>query len=127
MLNKLLQLPMNDVNLLVSLRLYFEFENCLTLLDHLCGMSVDSESQSNVFKWTIVLLDAFYQQFILSRDSKVLEIMVKLRKRIENEIEIMDSLKTLLALLINLKKGKLRLKSQYHNTSYTVEKLRLYK
>ncbi|KAL0270969.1 UNVERIFIED_CONTAM: hypothetical protein PYX00_008227 [Menopon gallinae] len=127
LLNKLLGLPMNDVNLLVSLRLYFEFEDCLALLDHLCGMSADSESESNVFTWTIVLLDAFYQQFILSRDSKVLEIMVKLRKRIENEIETMESLKTLLALLMSLRKGKLIVNNQFPNTSYTVEKLRLYK
>lgn len=125
---KLFTIPVNKVNLLNNLRNNLKFEEGLMLLK-LFSSSLElqsNESDVNLLNWIITLLDAFYQQFILSRDSRVLESILSLREKIDSHISVLNELKKLQPVLIRLKNKKELFKNQGHSKNYYVERLQLY-
>lgn len=127
-LNKVLTIPMNSVTLLTNIRSGLKFEEGLSLLEYLCYLvSVRNDlSDVNLFNWTIVLIDAFYQQFILSRDTRVLEMILVLKEKIDLTISALNEIKKLVPIVMRLKKGKEIFKKQGHSKNYCVERFKLY-
>lgn len=130
-LNKVLSVPVDSTRLLKYLRQVLDFEDCLNLINYLSGLFSDVEKEdisvdrsTVILEWTMTLLDAFYQHFILSRDPKVLELIAGMKKTVDELVNDLKKLSNILPSIIGLKKGKVVEKR--HCGSYSVERFRLY-
>nr|CAD7430518.1 unnamed protein product [Timema monikensis] len=91
LLNATLNIPFSDVTLLPYLR-NVSFSHTLILLRYLVDFQIDEVDtevvldQEHILEWITLLLDAHYQQYLLSKDPQILSLVKKLRHFIDIQI-----------------------------------------
>lgn len=96
-LNKLLTMSYSSVSLLSHLKASLTFDGALKLLEYLTyklNERVDSfednpqPNDEQLYAWSNMLLDSHYQQCLLSRDKRVLELLDQLKCVLEEHVSI---------------------------------------
>nr|CAD7395019.1 unnamed protein product [Timema cristinae] len=111
LLNATLNIPFSDVTLLPYLR-NVSFSHTLILLRYLVDFQIDEVDtevvldQEHILEWITLLLDAHYQQYLLSKDPQILSLVKKLRHFIDIQLSYMEELKSLAPLLQAIAAGK---------------------
>ncbi|KAK6630807.1 hypothetical protein RUM44_002976 [Polyplax serrata] len=131
-LNKILSIPVDSFSLLTNLKRLFDFDDCLALVGYLTGLlsnagveDVSVADSTAVLEWTMTLLDAFYQYFILSKDPKVLESVATMKEQVEELVVALNDMAKIIPYVTGLQKGKSVGKKRCGG-SYSVERFRLY-
>jgi hypothetical protein len=94
LLNAVLHAPFSDVCLMPSLRTT-PFHHTLALLHHLAEEIEADESEvklCNLVEWTSLLLDAHYQQYLLSGDPEVLELLHRIRGLVTDQVKVIRNM-----------------------------------
>ncbi|CAG2053493.1 unnamed protein product [Timema podura] len=132
LLNATLNIPFSDMILLPYLR-NVSFSYTLILLRYLVDFQIDKDDtevvldQEHILEWVTLLLDAHYQQYLLSKDPQILGLVKKLRHSIDIQLSYMEELKSLAPLLQGIAAGKpLKKRSHLSNKWYSIDHLRLY-
>lgn len=137
LLDKILTIPYSDVLLLPHLRSGLKLDEVILFLQYLCYLlsekghdlpPLDStQSEEKVMDWGCLVLDAHYQQLLLSKDAKIIEYLNYFKALIDAYNLCMDDYKKLHPVLFQLKKGKKSGKLlNTGSVKYSVEKLKLY-
>lgn len=77
-------------------------------------------------KWFMVILDAHYQQFLLARDSSIIEKIVEWKALIESFVEAIRDMKSISGQLRSFVRGKWKGDDNKNSKWYTVEGVQLY-
>lgn len=137
LLDKILTIPYSDVLLLPHLRSGLKLDQVIILLQYLCYLLSEkghdlppldtTQSEKKVIDWGCLLLDAHYQQLLLSKDAKIIEYLNYFKALIDAYSLCMDDYKKLQPILFQIKKGKKSGKIlNTGSVKYSVEKLKLY-
>uniref|UniRef100_A0A2M4BFG5 Putative nucleolar protein 11 n=1 Tax=Anopheles marajoara TaxID=58244 RepID=A0A2M4BFG5_9DIPT len=140
LLNVVLSCTYNRTIIIPIVRAELDFPSVVKLLQHLeylledpmatlCetlhnGDSFDSDEKT--IEWITVLLDAHYQQFLLSKDDAVLEQLRRMLAIIDRHVESLRQLKTLAPELLRLVECKKGSAASSSNKWYSIETLQLY-
>lgn len=117
-----------------------DFEEVLCLLTHICGLldsvekTLDETAQLadnfdediQLLNWFVVLLDAHYQQFILSRHANLPQMLVKWKELIDRHCVALREMKSVSAVLYNLVRGNALSMDKQSSKWYAVEAVKLY-
>lgn len=117
-----------------------DFEEVLCLLTHIFGLldsvekTLDEAAQFadnfdediQLLNWFIVLLDAHYQQFILSREAKLPQMLAKWKDLIDEHSMALREMKSVSAVLYNLVRGNALTTENQSSKWYSVEAVKLY-
>lgn len=94
-LDKVFSISYSSVSLLPHLKAGLTFDQVLKLLEYLmCKLneemdSLDNNSQPSdqqLYEWSCVLLDSHYQHYLLSQDTHVLELFIRLDSVLEEHV-----------------------------------------
>lgn len=140
-LNAVLSCSFQPELMLEQLRAYLNFEDVILLLNHIyaaltsdtkqleerpqCGDTEDDEDILLV-KWFTVIIDSHFHQFILSRDSHLIEKLTKWKESVDSLLVDIQQSKTVSAMLYNLLDGKLIAKDNIATKWYSIEEVKLY-
>lgn len=110
LLNYTLQITFSDALIIPHLRNGLSLDDTLFLMTYMThllvnsGKKMDTDYESKLFDWYILLMDAFYQQYLMTKDDKVtlvlqntLNIVLDLIKQLNNVNEILPVLNKLLS------------------------------
>ncbi|XP_054268458.1 nucleolar protein 11-like [Macrosteles quadrilineatus] len=128
LLRRVLLVPVTpDLPTLRLLRSRLGLGYVLQLLRELTDTLLDTPGEPRLIEWATLLLDAHYQQYLLSRDKAVIEVLTELKAVVDDQIEKMEVWKDLEALLLQLK-TKQGLSDHGHsiNNTYSIEQIKLY-
>lgn len=139
-LNVILTCPFNPESILEQLRTLLNLDDVTFLLDHIYQAlksedivlderpqsNIDSNDDSMLLKWFLIILDSSYQQFIISHNSKLIESLEKWKHLVDNYIKNIQSTKNVAAILYNLVDGKPIYRDSSSSKWYTVEEVKLY-
>lgn len=126
--------------LMGHLRAELDFSEVLCLLRHITVLLAAANSgleemvqfgdafneDLQLLAWFGVIVDANYQQFVLSRNKDLLGMLSKWREYINEQIESVRSMKSLSAELYNLVNGKTLSAEKQSSKWYSVEMIKLY-
>lgn len=126
--------------LIGSLRSELDFSEVLCVLKHITGLLDDANcgleemiqfgdafnEDLQLLAWFGVIVDAHYQQFVLSRNAEVLGLLTKWRDYINDQIDSVRGMKSLSAELYNLVNGKTLATDKQSSKWYSVEVIKLY-
>lgn len=99
----------------------------LQLLTEMTDMMVEFPGNPLVLNWAILLLDAYYQQYLLSKNEEVLEGLTKFKNVVMHQIQDMTVWQELHPLLLHIKNKQTFVnKPTVANAKYTIEQIKLY-
>ncbi|XP_012219268.1 nucleolar protein 11 [Linepithema humile] len=135
-LDKIFSISYSNVSLLLHLKIGLTFDEVLKLLEYLMHKlnekteSLDDNPQPSdqqLYEWSCVLLDSHYQHYLLSQDSRVLELFNQLNSVLEDHFQFLQDLENLRPMIERTNNGKsLRLTSKTYNKFYSIEEIKLY-
>ncbi|XP_045450813.1 nucleolar protein 11 [Melitaea cinxia] len=126
LLDYLLQVTFSDAMLIPHLRNDLSLDSALFLMSYISHLLVDSDRivnesyESKLFDWCILLMDAFYQQYLLTKDEKVSIVLNYTQKVIENLIDHLYQVDSALPLLHKILSGK-QAEDIEESLSYAIE------
>lgn len=140
LLSIVLSCSFNRSNMISHVRNELSFELVLQLLNHLYSILIDPEIQlkenstncdefdhdEKIIEWMNILIDAHYQQFVMTKDEKCLSLLVKWQTAVGENIELMKQLKSLEPVLQNVVRRKVPTKKTKSNKWYSIESVTLY-
>ncbi|CAG9770845.1 unnamed protein product [Ceutorhynchus assimilis] len=134
LLDKVLARPFSDILLLPHLKSQLSVDEAVLLLQYLIlqlseeGHNLPSMNASKteecLIKWTSLVLDSNYQKFVLSKDSIIEGVMIKCKNMVEEHLEVVESLKSIVPVLSKLEaeaKGKSYSSGRLANGFYSIE------
>ncbi|CAH2090715.1 unnamed protein product [Euphydryas editha] len=125
-LDYLLEVTFSDAMLIPHLRNDLSLDNALFLMSYISYVLVDSDKsfnasyESKLFDWCILLMDAFYQQYLLTKDDKISIVLNYTQKVVENLIDQLFQVDTILPLLHKILSGK-QSENNDESLSYAIE------
>uniref|UniRef100_A0A1B6LKA1 Nucleolar protein 11 N-terminal domain-containing protein n=1 Tax=Graphocephala atropunctata TaxID=36148 RepID=A0A1B6LKA1_9HEMI len=123
-----LSLPVTpDLTTLGLLRHKLKLGTVLNLLRQLCEAMLLTPGDPQLVEWATLLLDAYYQQYLLSRDPAVIEALTELKAIVDKQLEDMKVWQDLESLLLQLQnRQSLPDSSLLTNNTYSIDKITLY-
>lgn len=138
-INTALSCSFNEDEIREHVRDCLQFDDVLFLLNHIYealssgdiqleerpqyGDSFDDDKL--LVKWFIVIIDAHFHQFVMSRDLTLVELLLKWKLLVDEYIIDLQGLRTVEALLTNLIDGK-SIKDKHGSKWYSIEEVKLY-
>lgn len=138
-LNAALSCSFNEEEIREHIRDCLQFDDVLFLLNYIYealksenvqleerpeyGDSFDDDQL--LVKWFIVIIDAYFHQFVMSRKKDLVELFLKWKELIDNYLVDLQGLKSVEALLINLIDGK-SIRDKHGSKWYSIEEVKLY-
>lgn len=126
LLNYLFQITFSDALLIPHMRNGLKLDDALFLLTYISYLLIDSDKsidtgyESKLFDWCTVLMDAFYQQYLLTKDEKVSFVLDNMQKVVVNLIDQLMAVDNTLPLLHKILSGK-KLDANENSLSYAIE------
>ncbi|CAK1585859.1 unnamed protein product [Parnassius mnemosyne] len=126
-LNYLLQIPVSDAILIPYLRNGLSLDEALFLMSYISYLLVDSDRkiemdyESKLFDWCTLLMDAFYQQYVMTTDVKVKYVLDTMQKIVENLVDQLMLVDSILPQLHQVVSGKQMENNVDELLSYTIE------
>ncbi|XP_004924174.2 nucleolar protein 11 [Bombyx mori] len=87
------------------------------------GIDLNLEYESKLYDWCMLLLDSFYQQYLLTRDDTVTHVLQNMLNVIIDLIKPLENMSLLLAKMQNLVMGKNFVFKTEKQLSYTIESI----
>ena len=136
-LEKLFSLTYSDVSLSSYLKSGINFDETLGLLQYLVEKLDNQEdlfdhiaqqpTDKQLYEWSSLLLESYYQHYILSRDPQVSMLLNKLNHVLDDHLRLfkdMENLRPILKRTVNGKSSKQLQKDR--NKFYAIEEIQLY-
>lgn len=126
-LNYVLQIPVSDASLVPYLRNGLTLDNALFLMSYISYLLVDSEMdiqieyESKLLDWCTLLMDAFYQQYLMTKDEKVTFVLDTMKIIVDNLVDQLMVVDNLLPKLHQTVCGKQSNYDVDELLSYTIE------
>ncbi|XP_041986875.1 nucleolar protein 11 [Aricia agestis] len=126
LLNYLLQIQFSDAVFIPYLRSAMSLDNALFLMRYISYLLLDSNKtfdsvyESKLFDWCTLLMDAFYQQYLLTKDETVSHVLDTMHKTIVNLVNQLMIVDDTLPLLHQVLTGKQKEDNQ-ECLSYAIE------
>ncbi|XP_068618452.1 nucleolar protein 11 [Battus philenor] len=126
-LNYLLQIPVSDATIIPYLRNGLTLDNALFLMSYMSYLLVDSDkkitsdNESKMLDWCTLLMDAFYQQYLMTTDERVTFVLETMKRIVENLIDQLMLVDSLLPKLHQIISGKELNTDSDELLSYTIE------
>lgn len=139
-LNAILSCSFEAELIVEQLRAYLNFQDVLLILEHIYNALASDDRQLEdrpqnadaidedilLTKWFTILIDSHFHQFILSRDSELVEKLTKWKGTVDNLLIDIEQSKIISAMLYNLADSKLMAKVNVATKWYSVEEVKLY-
>lgn len=141
-LNAILSCTFEPELVVEQLRAYLNFHDILNLLNHIYTALTSDERQLEdrpsvcdndttdedilLIKWFTVVLDSHFNQFILSRDTELVEKLIQWKETVDNLLIDIGQSKVISAMLYNLVDSKLMAKENVATKWYSIEEVKLY-
>lgn len=122
-----------------QLRTYLKFDDVLFLLNYIFEaleahdateaqyrLNDDDDEDYHLINWFSILIDSHYHQFLLSRNSNLIEKLEKWKNLIDNLLVDLHQSKSLTAMIYDLVNGKSIAKENIASKWYSVEEVQLY-
>ncbi|XP_046674537.1 uncharacterized protein LOC124363333 [Homalodisca vitripennis] len=128
LLRLVLSLPMTaDLSTLGLLRHKLKLGTVLNLLRQLSEAMLLTPGDPQLVEWATLLLDAYYQQYLLSRDPAVIEVLSELKAIVDKQMEEIKVWQELESLLLQLQNRQgLPDSSLFTNNTYSIDEIKLY-
>ncbi|XP_076174272.1 nucleolar protein 11 [Ptiloglossa arizonensis] len=136
-LDKIFSLPYSDISLSSYLKNGLNFDEILRLLQYLLQKLDNEEDFFNsviqqptdrqLYDWSSLLLESYYQHYLLSRDPIALILLNKLKCVLDDHLRLfkdMENLRPILKRIINGKSWKML--QNNHIRFYAIEEINLY-
>lgn len=130
MLNSLFQLNFSDALLIPHLRNGLTLNEALFLLTYISYLLVDSDIkyncdyESKLFDWCTLLMDAFYQQYLMTKDEKVTYVLENMRSVVDEIINHLMVIDSSLPLLNRFLRGK-AVEENDDSLTYSIELMQI--
>ncbi|CAF4927584.1 unnamed protein product [Pieris macdunnoughi] len=128
LLKYLLQIPFSDALIIAHLRQLLSLDDALLLISFIAHLIMDTEldmeRESKIYDWCILLLDTFYQQFLMTNDPKVTYVLQKIQKIVESLIHDMQLIDNVMPLLGKMLHGT-PISEQKTTSSYVIDLLNI--
>lgn len=131
LLNYAFEISFSDALLIPDLRKYLTLNDTLFLLAYISHMLIDSESdfdtdyESKLCDWCILLTDAFYQQFLMTKDEKVTQVLHNTLQVVSSLVKQLDKIDDLLPLLNKFVTRRFKPDESEDTLSYTIELMQI--
>lgn len=112
LLNRVFNLTFSDALLIPCLRNGLTLNDALFLLTYISFLLIDSEIkydcdyESKLFDWCTLLMDAFYQQYLMTKDDKVTYVLEKMSNVVSELINNLMAIDSTLPLFNKVMRGK---------------------
>ncbi|XP_032520296.2 uncharacterized protein LOC116772284 [Danaus plexippus] len=126
LLDYLFEITFSDALLIPYLRNGLTLDNALFLLSYISYLLTDSHKEysdvyeSKLFDWCTLLIDAFYQQYLLTKDDKVVQVLNNVQRVVVNLIDQLMTVDNVLPMLHKILSGKPQVDHE-ESLSYTIE------
>lgn len=130
LLNYTLQISFSDALIIPPLRSGLSVDDTLFLMTYMAHVLVNSEKnldteyESKLFDWYILLMDAFYQQFLMTKDEKVTSVLQNSLNLVLDLIKQLHSVSEVLPLINKLLSGKM-IENDSDSLSYAIELMQI--
>lgn len=140
-LNVVLACSFSSEQIKNHLRCELDFDEVLRLLKHIHGLLESDDdfrqldnvqfgdgynADGQLLSWFSTIIDANYQQFVLSRNQNLLALVEEWKESIDDHLSKLNEVKSLSAELYNLVSAKALAKEKQSSKWYSVETLKLY-
>lgn len=139
-LNGVLSCSFEPELIVEQLRAFLNFEDVLYVLSHIYNALTSEERQLEerpqsgdsidedviLIKWFTVVVDSHFHQFILSRDSQLVQQLTKWKETVDSLLLDIQQSKTISAMLYNLVDSKLMARENVATKWYSIEEVKLY-
>lgn len=141
-LNAILSCTFEPELVVEQMRAYLNFNDILNLLNHIYTALTSDDRQLEdrpsvcdndtgdedvlLIKWFTVVLDSHFNQFILSRDTQLVEKLIQWKETVDNLLTDIGQSKVISAMLYNLVDSKLMAKENVATKWYSIEEVKLY-
>lgn len=141
-LNAILSCTFEPELVVEQLRAHLNFHDILQLLNHIYTALTSDERQLEdrpavcdndtcdedilLIEWFTVVLDSHFNQFILSRDTELVEKLMQWKETVDNLLIDIGQSKVISAMLYNLVDSKLMAKENVATKWYSIEEVKLY-
>lgn len=115
-----------DEVLCLMTHIYGLLESVEKTLDEAAQLADNFDEDIQLLNWFMVLLDAHYQQFILSRQAKLPQMLAKWKELIDGHCVALREMKSVSAVLYNLVRGNALTTDKQSSKWYSVEAVKLY-
>ncbi|CAB3222051.1 unnamed protein product [Arctia plantaginis] len=128
--NYTLQISFSDALIIPHLRNNVSLDDTLFLLTYITHILVNSEKtmgvdyESKLFDWCILLMDAFHQQYLMTKDDKVTFVLQNTLNTVLNLINQLNNVSDLLPLINKLLSGEV-IESDEDSMTYTIELMQI--
>lgn len=128
LLNEIFKITFCDALVIPHLRNAITVNESLFLLLYieqlLLYFSLDEDYESRLYDWCALILDAFYQQYLLCKDSKVQTILERLQESVCRWISTLLKMSTIIAQLNKLMSGNNNVNDEEF-LPYTIEMMQI--
>ncbi|KAK9502578.1 hypothetical protein O3M35_011327 [Rhynocoris fuscipes] len=117
----------SDNSSLQLVRSRVDLSTALEMLAIISKLMDENPLDKSLLIWACLLLDSHYQQYLLTKQESVMEILKKINDVVKLHLECMTNIKTLQAELLAIKRGHIQLKKNSvspHN--YLLDTINLY-
>lgn len=139
-LNAILSCSFEPDLIIEQLRAFLNFEDVCFVLGHIYNALTSEERQLEerpqsgdsidedimLIRWFTVVIDSHFHQFILSRDSQLVQQLTKWKETVDSLLLDIQQSKTISAMLYNLVDCKLIAKENVATKWYSIEEVELY-
>lgn len=139
-INLILSCSFNQLSMLEPIRTLLTYNNVIKLLSHIieCLQSTDEQFENRptlmgdldedtqLIKWFTVVIDAHFQQFILSKDNDLLAKISKWKSTIETHMDVCKNITNVTPKLYSLLSGKENTIKRQSSKWYSIQLVKLY-
>lgn len=109
LLKYLLQIPFSDALIITHIRNVLSLDDALFLMSFVSLLLRDSElnmeHESKLYDWCILLMDTFYQQYLMTNDSKVSDVLRNIQEIVFSLIDNLQMVDKIMPLLDKILHG----------------------
>lgn len=126
LLNSTLQVSFSDALIIPHLRNGLSLDDTLFLMVYMAHLLynpdkiMDTDYESKIFDWYVLLMDAFYQQYLMTKDEKVTSVLQKTVNVVMDLIKQLNSVSEVLPTLNKLLSGQV-IDNDEDSMSYAIE------
>lgn len=130
LLNYALQISFSDALIIPHLRNGLSLDDTLFLLTYMTHVLVNSEKtldvehESKLFDWCILLMDAFYQQYLMTKDEKVTAVLQNTLNVVMDLINQLNSVSDIMPVINKLLSGQ-QIDNDEDSMSYAIELMQI--
>ncbi|CAH2237096.1 nucleolar protein 11 [Pararge aegeria] len=131
LLQYLFEIVFSDAMLIPYLRNGLSLDSALFLLNYISYLLVDSDIkidshyESKLFDWCTLLMDSFYQQYLLTKDEKVSDVLNNVQNVVGNLIDQLTVIDSTLPMLHKIVSGTYSDPNDRETLPYTIEMINI--